>query len=150
MVLLTIEGLKLHGITNKLCSRYVGPFAVTAIINANAYKLDLPRQLGLLHPTFNIDRLKRWREGVKAFPARPQRFDRPPPTAEADTNGDKEWLVERIRARRHRGRGYEYLVSWVGYPTEDDTWEPRASLDGAKEALAEFNKTQNPQRGGWI
>ena len=140
LVLLTIEGLTLRGNTNKLCSRYVGPFAVTDVVNANAYTLALPPQLGALHPTFNIDRLKRYRTGTTTFPSRPQRFDRPPAVADADSNGDKEWLVERITARRRAGRNVEYLVSWVGYPPEDDTWEKRSSLDGAREALADFNR----------
>ena len=145
LVLLTIEGLTLRGVSNKLCSRYIGPFAITAVVNANAYTLALPRQLGALHPTFNIDRLKRYRAGTAPFPSRPQRFDRPPAVADADSNGDKEWLVERITARRRVGRNVEYLVSWVGYPPEDDTWEKRSSLDGARDALAEFNRIADRQ-----
>jgi hypothetical protein len=52
------------------------------------------------------------------------------------------FAVERVIAARGRGRGLRYLVAWVGYPPEENTWEPRSSLvDGAREALAEFEAT---------
>jgi transposase InsO family protein len=77
-VLLSTEGLQLRNFTNKLCSRFVGPFTVTAVINDNAYTLALPPQLKALHPTFNITKLKPYRDGRASFPDRPQRYDRPP------------------------------------------------------------------------
>ena len=138
-VMLSTEGLKLRGFSNKLCSRYVGPFRVTAAVNANAYTLALPPQLQALHPTFNISRLKPYRDGRLAFPTRPQPYDRPPPDAEADTNGDAEWLVERVLACKRVGRGKRYLVAWKGYPPEENSWVPRSNLlPGAAEALEEF------------
>jgi hypothetical protein len=144
-VLLSTEGLTLRNFTNKLCARFVGPFRVTAVVNANAYTLALPPQLQALHPTFNIDKLKLYRDGRALFPARPQPFDRPPPEAQADSNGDEVWEVERIIAARKRGRAKECLVVWRGYPPEENTWEPRAMLaKSAKDALAEFEASQLP------
>ena len=143
-VLLTTEGINLRGGNNKLCSKYIGPFAVTAVVNANAYTLKLPPQLAALHPTFNIDKLKLYRDGRARFPDRPQRYERPPPEAEADSNGDQTFVVEEVLASRRRGRGpIEYLVAWRGYPPEENTWEPRNSLaDGAADALALFERRQ--------
>jgi hypothetical protein len=141
-VLLTTDGLQLRDFGNKLCSRYVGPFPVTKMINANAFELQLPPQLQALHPVFNIDRLKLYTPSNPRFATRPQRYDRPLPEAEADTNGDTVFAVDRIMAARGRGRGLRYLVSWVGYPPEENTWEPRSSLvAGARKALAEFEAT---------
>lgn len=142
MVMLSTEKLKLKDFNDKLCARFVGPFAVTAVVNANAYTLALPNQLQALHPTFNITRLKRYRDGRDAFPDRPVVFDRPPPEAEADTNGDAEWVVDRIVAKKGRGRGVRYLVAWKGYPPEEATWEPRSNLRGARLALADFDREQ--------
>jgi hypothetical protein len=143
LVLLSTDGLRLKDFGNKLCSRYIGPFPVTAVVNANAYTLALRQQLEALHPTFNIDRLKLYRDGRAAFPSRPQRFDRPPPEAEADTNGDQLWEVERILAQRKRGRRIECLVAWRGYPAEENTWEPRSSLkQTAAAAVADFEQDQ--------
>ena len=142
-VLLSIDGLTLRGFGNKLCSRFIGPFAITAVVNANAYTLALPQQLQALHSTFNIDKLKRYRDGKEAFPDRPQPHPRPPPVAPADSNGDAVWEVERITAKRQMGRGVQFLVAWKGYPAEESTWEPRRTLlPGAKDALADFENSQ--------
>jgi transposase InsO family protein len=141
-VLLSTEGLQLKGHSNKLCSPYIGPFEVTAVVNANAYTLRLPPQLHALHPTFNIDKLKRYRDGRSLFPSRPQAYARPPPEAAADSNGDAVFVVSHIVAARRVGRAKQYLVMWKGYPPEEATWQPRSSLDGAREALAEFEQRE--------
>ena len=142
-VLLSTEGLTLRDFGNKLCSRFIGPFAITAVVNANAYTLALPPQLKALHPTFNIEKLKRYRDGRSAFPDRPLPHPRPPPIAPADSNGDAVWEVERVTAKRKAGRGVQYLVAWKGYPAEENTWLPRSSLlPGAADALADFENSQ--------
>ena len=141
-VLLSTDGLQLRNFTNKLCSRYVGPFAITKEINANAFELALPRQMQALHPVFNISRLKLYRANSPQFATRPLRFDRPPPVAERDSNGDAVFEVERIVAARHAGRRKQWLVQWKGYPPEESTWESRAALGSAREALAEFEASQ--------
>ncbi|OJT10036.1 hypothetical protein TRAPUB_13488 [Trametes pubescens] len=41
-----------------------------------------------------------------------------------DTDGEKEYPVERILDCRPRGRGYQYLVRWLGYGPEHDSWLP--------------------------
>ena len=141
-VLLSTDGLQLKQGSNKLCSRFVGPFRITAVVNRNAYTLALPPQLQALHPTFNIEKLKPYRDGRALFPDRPQRYDRPPPEVTADSNGDEEFVVERIVAQRKRGRRTEFLVAWKGYPPEENTWEPRSSLSKARDPLAEFEASQ--------
>ncbi len=142
-VLLSTDCLRLRGST-KLSSPWVGPFRVSAVVNANAYTLELPPQLQALHPTFNISRLKPHRDGHAAFPSRPQRYDRPPAEAEADTNGvSQTYDVERVLAQRKRGRATEVLVAWVGWPPEDNSWEPRSALTrSAAGALADFDRSQ--------
>ena len=147
-VLLSTEGLQLRNFTNKLCSRFVGPFSVTAVVNANAYTVALPPQMQALHPTFNIDKLKRYRDGRGAFPTRPRAYDRPPPEAQADSNGDEVYVVERIVAARKVGRATQYLVAWKGYPPEENTWEPRSALTDARDALNDYhrNNAERPAR----
>ena len=142
-VLLSTDGLQLKHGSDKLCSRYVGPFRITAVVNRNAYTLALPPQLQALHPTFNIEKLKRYRDGRALFPGRPQAFDRPPPVIEQDSNGDQEWAVESIVAQRLKGRRKEYLVAWVGYPPEENTWEPRETVKET-EALDRWLAHQEP------
>ena len=142
-VLLSTEGLNLQGFDNKLCSLFIGPFRVIEIINPNAYKLDLPSAMGALHPTFNIEKLKHFRpSNPDRFPDRPTPHTRPPPVAKADSNGDTEFEVERILAKRKKGRSFEYLVKWTGYPMEESQWMPQKELSQAKGAIEEFHRNQ--------
>lgn len=142
-VLLSTDGLQLRGFNSKLSSIYVGPFEVTAVVNANAYTLQLPPQLQALHPTFNITKLKPYHAtNEQRFPGRPLPYDRPPPEAQTDSNGDALFEVERIIAQRKRGKRLEYLVAWRGYPPEEYTWEPLSSLRNARDALATYHDNQ--------
>ena len=141
MVLLSTEGLQLRGHSNKLCSRFVGPFAVTEVVNANAIRLALPPQMQALHPVFNISRLKPYVSSSAAFATRPQRYERPPPEAQADSNGEALWKVDRVLACKKVGRGKRYLVAWKGYPPEENTWEPHAAISHT-DAFDEFQAAQ--------
>ena len=62
---------------------------------------------------------------------------RPPPELMEE---DDVYEVERILDKRRRRNRDEWLVKWVGYPTEEATWEPVSNLKGAKEALREFER----------
>ena len=140
-VLLSTDGLLLAGFQNKLTSRFVGPFVVTAEVNRNAYAVALPSRMQALHSTFNIDKLKLYRRST-AFPARPLQFVRPPPAVDADSNGQSEqWFVERITAQKKKGKQTLYLVLWEGYPAEESTWQTRADLGDALEKLHEWDPT---------
>jgi transposase InsO family protein len=140
-VLLSTDGLQLRGQNNKLCSPFVGPFAITEVVNANAFRLALPPQMEALHPVFNISRLKPYVSSSSAFATRPQRFDRPPPDVQADSNGDALWQVDRVLACKKVGRGKRYLVAWKGYPPEENTWEPHVSISHTT-AFQEFQAVQ--------
>jgi hypothetical protein len=89
--------------------------------------LDLPPLLGALHHTFNISRLKVYRDGRALFPGRPERLHRPP-TVEADSNGAPRYEVESVMAQRGVGARRELLIRWLGYGAEDDEWQLRSEL----------------------
>jgi hypothetical protein len=149
-VLLSTEHLKLIGErrrTRKLTERFVGPYRVKRVVNANAYELDLPASLKI-HPVVNISQLKEYRDGVQAFPDRPVRITRPEPEA-VDDNGAPEWRVDRLLDHRKVRRGArlidQYLVEWQGYPISEATWEPIEHLTGSMELVQEFNEQRNVQ-----
>ena len=71
----------------------------------------------------------------------------PPPPRTLESH-DLIWEVNRILAVRHRGRGFRYLVDWVGYGPEDRTWVPRSYF--ADPALLEDFYRANPQAIGWL
>ncbi len=147
-VLLATDGLQLRSGTHKLTGRYIGPFRVLGTVNDNAVTLDLPSLLGALHSTFNISRLKPYRDGRSAFPGRPQRLYQPP-AVEKDTNGVAEYEVECVLAQRGGGTRREMLIRWKGYGPEHDEWQSRSQLiRTAPLRVAEYDALQqgNSQR----
>ena len=146
-VLLSTQHLKLIGErkrARKLTERFVGPYRVKRVVNANAYELELPASLKI-HPVINISHLKEYRDGTRAFPDRPVTLTRPEPEA-LDDNGAPEWLVDRLLDHRRVKRGArqadQYLVEWKGYPISEATWEPIENLTGSFELVMEFNEKQ--------
>ena len=149
-VLLSTQHLKLIGErkrARKLTERFVGPYRVKRVVNANAYELELPASLKI-HPVINISHLKEYRDGARAFPDRPVLLTRPEPEA-LDDNGAPEWVVDRLLDHRKVKRGArqvdQYLVEWKGYPVSEATWEPIENLTGSFELVTEFNEQRRIQ-----
>jgi Integrase zinc binding domain/Chromo (CHRromatin Organisation MOdifier) domain len=142
-VLLSTDGLQLRSGTHKLTGRFIGPFAVTGSVNDNAVTLELPPLLGALHSTFNISRLKLYRDGRKQFPTRPQQLHQPP-AVEHDSNGVASYEVESVLAQRGSANKRELLVRWKGYGAEHDQWQRRKELTRtAPGAVADFDDRQD-------
>ena len=59
-------------------------------------------------------------------------FSKPDPITTED--GNKEYYVRDIVDEHKRGRGYQYLVRWVGYGLEEDHWISGSELNDT-EAL---------------
>ena len=53
------KGTIRFGKRGKLNPRYIGPFEILARIGPVAYKLNLPRELSNIHPTFHLSNLKK-------------------------------------------------------------------------------------------
>jgi hypothetical protein len=141
-VLLATEGLQLRSGSHKLTGRFIGPFTVAGSVNNNAVTLDLPPLLGALHPTFNISRLKVYRDGRSLFPTRPQQLHQPPAVL-TDSNGAASYEVESVLAQRGSAGRRELLVRWKGYGAEHDEWQRRSELmQSAPIAVAEFDARQ--------
>jgi hypothetical protein len=138
-VMLSTEHLQLRSGGHKLTGRYIGPFRVISLVNDNAAVLDLPPLLGALHSTFNISRLKLYRDGRERFPDRPLRLTQPP-AVDRDTNGDAEYEVDAVMAQRRFGPQQQLLVRWKGYGPEHDSWEPREEVrKTAAQRVDEFD-----------
>ena len=67
-----------------------------------------------MHPVFYVSLLK-------AYKAAPHRKPPPPPDIIDD---DEEFDIEDILQHRQKGRKFSYLVKWVGYGQEYNSWEP--------------------------
>jgi hypothetical protein len=64
----------------------------------------------------------------------------PPPTI--TEHGEEEYEVEEVLDSRKYGRWkkLQYLVKWVDYGPESNSWEPAENLDTAPEKVAEFHR----------
>jgi transposase InsO family protein len=140
-VLLSTINFKLaHPGMRKLLPKWVGPFEVTERIGKVAYKLDLPPNLKM-HNVFHVQLFKKYRDNGKVQP--------PPPPIEIDDS--LEYEVERVlghrKVKRGKGTRKEFLVKWLGYKHEHNTWEPEKHLTHCEDLLADYwtNVATSPQ-----
>ena len=133
-VLLSTRNLTMKMVGSaKLMPKYLGPFTISRKINQVAYELDLPPCMKI-HNVFHVSLLNTYRSDGSVHPP-------PPPTL---VDGELEYEVERILLHRdkHPVRGYkikrEFLIKWLGYGPEHNTWEPEANLKNCPELLSEY------------
>ena len=133
-VLLSTRNLTMKMVGSaKLMPKYLGPFTISRKINQVAYELDLPPCMKI-HNVFHVSLLNAYRSDGSVHPP-------PPPTL---VDGELEYEVERILLHRdkHPVRGYkikrEFLIKWLGYGPEYNTWEPEANLKNCPELLSEY------------
>ena len=116
-----LEGTNLKTLypTAKLGPKRYGPFRVTKQLSEAVYRLEIPRQWKV-HNVFHANLLTPYKETELHGP----NFTRPPPDL---IDGEPEYEVEKILDAQQRGRGRKthFLVKWKGYPTSDNSWEPR-------------------------
>ena len=62
--------------------------------------------------------------------------------------GDEEWEVEDILAKRRRNREDQYLVKWKGWPAEYNQWEPASHLQHAPALVRKYEKTARRTTSG--
>jgi len=71
--------------------------------------------------------------------------------ANGQVEEEEEFEVENILDKRKRQGGTEYLIKWLGYGDEHNTWEPEENLE-CQDAILEFeanyekNKQNNKKR----
>ncbi len=70
-------------------------------------------------------------------------FTRPPPDL---IEGEQEFKVKKILDAQPRGKGRKmhFLVKWKGYPTSNNSWEPRENLH-TDRLITEYNKKKQKQ-----
>ncbi|SOV04857.1 uncharacterized protein UDID_17215 [Ustilago sp. UG-2017a] len=124
--------------TKKLDYHRLGPFSVSEIISSHAYRLQLPPSMKI-HNVFHVDRLEPYVANTI-----PNRVQPPPPPVEIES--DLEYEVKQILDSKvdHRYRDpLFYLVRWVGYGPDHNSWEPASNLTHASNLITEFH-TANP------
>ena len=80
----------------------------------------------------------------------------PPPSEYYDTGsaappravyikGQLQWPVEKILAERNVDKRMEYLLKWVGYGDDENTWEPERHLRG-RDVLVKWTQLSKKRR----
>jgi hypothetical protein len=118
-VLLATKHLKVKTPSFKLTSRFIGPFSITEV-GSNTVTLQLPKHIQI-HPTVNV-------AAVRPYYHRPEGLGGEAGAAVVEVDGETQYLVETILARRGKGNKRMYLVKWEGCDYSECTWEPADAL----------------------
>ena len=119
----------------KFMPRFDGPYEIIEVHNdASTVTLNMPNAPNLF-PTFHTSNIKKWlpNDDIK-YPSRT--LEEPGPIY---VDGTEEFLVDSIIDHKKAGRGFKYLVHFVGYGHENDRWISGRELDN-NEALEPYWK----------
>ncbi|ETV63990.1 hypothetical protein H257_19075 [Aphanomyces astaci] len=131
--------VKNKNVMAKLVPRFIGPFKIQEVVNANAMWLKLPRSMRRLHDVFNVDRLKHHVQNPERFQGRP--IPKVTPII-LDDSGNELHIVEALLKQRQFNRKKEYLVQWNGLPEHEATRE----LEGSIKHVSHFKRLLEDSR----
>ena len=124
--------------TANLLPKYIGPFEILETVGSCAYKLLLPETMNI-HDVFHVLLFEPYRSDGRCQP--------PPVTLFLD--GDEQYEVKTVLAvREARHNKKEFLVKWLGYGPENNTWEPERNLTNCSEVLKTFYDFERPASPG--
>ena len=131
LVWLDTWNLKMDHPSKKLDNKQAGPFMVEEKVGPAGYQLKLPRAWRI-HWVFNELLLTPFI--APSFLSQ----DLPPPPLPMIEDDHLEYEVEVILDVKKVGQGVRYLVKWLGYPMEENTWEPCQNLTNVMLVLQDF------------
>jgi hypothetical protein len=117
---------------DKLDYQRLGPFVISAQINDVAYRVDLPLLLRL-HLVFHFSLLEPCISSTI-----PNRVWPPPPPVQL-LDGPEYEVAAILDSRFSHGKLY-YLVDWLGYGPNDQTWEHPNHLLNAQDLVHVFHQ----------
>src|SRR5450755_5192120 len=118
--------------SDKLDHKKFNPFKIIRNIKDISFELQFPPTMKI-HPVFHISLLE------PADPNIPQGLT---PEIHPDSQELEDEVVKILNVRKARGR-LQWLVKWLGYGNEHNTWEPKTNLTHCGEAMREFYR-ENP------
>ena len=124
----------------KLEAKFFGPFRVLYPVGKQAYKLELPKKWKI-HNVFHVSLLEQ-------DTTKKGRVDENATELDAANDESGEYEVEAIcdsavyakESESGHLPGLYYLVSWKGYPEEENTWEPALAVQHLRKLISSFHK----------
>jgi RNase H-like domain found in reverse transcriptase/Reverse transcriptase (RNA-dependent DNA polymerase)/Integrase zinc binding domain/Aspartyl protease/Chromo (CHRromatin Organisation MOdifier) domain len=116
----------------KLLPPYMGPFVVTAVPGPVNVVLDLPEQLRTMR-VVHVSRLKPFHETMRFG-------DRGAQPSYELIDGEPEWEVDVLLARKKLYGKHYYLVHWKGYDHCEDAWIREDFLGNARELVRAYDR----------
>ena len=107
-----------------------GPFRISDVLGPLTYQLNLPTSWqirNVFHVVLLRPYIKNEIHGAN--------FPWPPPEL---LEGEEVYEVESILKHRWRGRGYQYLIKWKGYPINNATWEAKTAFSDDGNMLVTY------------
>ncbi|SGZ27798.1 BQ5605_C026g10191 [Microbotryum silenes-dioicae] len=127
----------------KLMDRFDGPYC---IVKAQPEILSYTLQLNgddAAVPFFHTGKLKTYHKNNTAlFPNH-----EPARLGPVDVGGEPEYIMEDIVDERIRAGKQQYLVSWLLWPSDSNSWEPAEALEDT-EALDRWERWNEEESGG--
>ena len=138
IVMLSGKNIQTNRSSKKLDNKFYGLFKVLAVIETQAYLLNLS-DLMQLYPIFHVSLLEPY--GGSNYPDK-----RLEPIL---VDSKEQYVVKAILDSRHYYRKIQYLVKWQRYPDNDNTWCLLSELTHVEAQIQEFhwrypNKPKKP------
>jgi hypothetical protein len=130
----------------KLGPIWIGPYPVMALTSQDTYRLQLPAGLRL-YPEFHTSLLKPYHKDED-----PERMNQPNAGMIAAGGEDNAYLIEDVVGHRdHAQNGKEVRVKWLGYPSDENTWEPLGNIiKPAKNLLKRYFEDRGLSMSEWM
>ena len=126
------KNLCLHYPTKKLAPKQEGPFEISQVISPLSYRLHL-LPMWKIHNVFHASLLLAYRETAEHRP----NFANPP---HKEIDGEEEYEIAEILSHRGSPGQRSYLVSWKGYSSVENTWEPERNLQHTQTVLKRYKQ----------
>ena len=135
-----------RNLSEKLHSRYQGPYPIKEILPKETYRLELP-ETTKMHNAFHTSVLKPyWLSKREKYPERDKEEFRPGPV---DPEEPDVYSLEQILNHAYRGRRpgkLHFHVLWKGYPPEQATWELGTALnEDTPVSVRNYLRSLSPQ-----
>jgi hypothetical protein len=121
--------------SKKLDHKRYGPFNILEKCGSSSYHLKLPKTWKIF-PIFNEALLTPY--APPSFPSQQPEHDLPPPEI---IDNDEEYEIKEILDSRVRWNKLYYLVHWLSYPRNEDSWIPASETNHCQDLVRDFHKT---------